>query len=134
MNYFHQIIAFVPIVMLTACGGDSKGSSPPPPVLAKDLTAPNVSFSPDVITLPEQVKEDIMLSASDNIGVYEGPTVECYSGLNFENGILTTPDVTVLTRAECTASASDLEGNVGRATLYVTIQPQQKSDEQKMGK
>lgn len=119
--------------LMVACGGNE--AVPPAPVIppqgSPDTTPPSVKFEPNTLTLPELVREEITLIITDNVGI-TASSVQCFNGLSYADGVLITPAVKSETRAECTASAEDNSGNSGSDTLYVTIQPQLKTDEQKL--
>lgn len=128
-----KFLLTVSAASFAACGGESSPGVQEITTVQVDSIAPNVSFTPDVLDLPEEVKETVSLRAVDNTAVISGPTVECYSGLEYQQGTIITPSVDTEIRAECVASATDAAGNTGTATLYVTVRPQVKSDQQKMG-
>lgn len=112
-------------VFLQACGGGDGGTISPPPPPPADTTAPSVSFNPIALTVESGQTGTSTLTATDNVGVTTGPTVECTNGGSFSGSIFTSPNVTAMTTSICTATASDAAGNSGSATLTVTIpQPQ----------
>ncbi len=113
-------VSLIAIVALSACGGGSGGGSSTTPS-SSDFTAPDVSFTPDSLTVEGGETGTSTLSSSDNIRVVSGPTVSCTNGGSFANGVFTAPTVTETVTSVCTATASDAAGNTGRDTLTVTI-------------
>ena len=125
-------------LVIVSCGGGSSGGNsggvgvvpssgppPPPPTVFGDIIAPVVSFSPSTLTVASGASGNATPSASDNIGINQGPTVTCTKGGRFSNGVFTAPqsrcsDIISV----CTAEATDGEGNSGFGTLTVTTPKQ----------
>lgn len=116
--------------ILTACGGgggsSSSTNSTPAPV--PDTRAPVVTFSPAAITTESELSVDVVLTATDNVGITSGPTVVCVNNEvggvgTFSDNVFTAPYVISIVTNICTATASDAAGNTGEATLTVTINP-----------
>lgn len=108
--------------VLYGCGGGSNSPSPPPPPPA-DTQAPNVSFSPSTLSVESGMTSASTLSATDNVAVTTGPTVNCTNGGSFDvaSNTFSAANVTTNTTSVCTATASDAAGNEGSATLTVTM-------------
>ena len=95
---------------------------PPPPVPTPDTQAPQVSFSPNNVSLASDETVNVVLSASDDTAVTSGPDVTCTNGGMFAGGVFTAPSVTEDVRVVCTATARDAAGNTGTGTLSADVQ------------
>ncbi len=107
---------------IAACssGGGSSSSSTTP--VNTDRTPPNVSFSPNTLSVSGRSTGASALSATDNVGV-SSTSVSCTNGGLYSGGTFTAPDVDVDTTVVCTATARDAAGNTGTATLTVNVTP-----------
>jgi len=94
------------------------------PAPEPDTTAPVVTFSPTTLSVQSGGTGSSTLTATDDVGVDEGPTVVCTNNGSFANNTFTAPTVTTDTTSICTATASDAAGNSAEATLTVAISPQ----------
>lgn len=131
MTYFKTTylptLSIASALLLSACGGGGGGSTTtttptlPPP--AADTTAPALAFSPTALNVVSEATGNSTLTASDAIGITNGPNVDCTNGGSFSvaNNIFTAAAVTADTQSVCTATASDAAGNQGSATLTVTM-------------
>ena len=119
-------LSIASLLLLSACGGGGGGgSTTTPPTPVADTTAPAVSFSPTTLSVESETTGTSTLSATDAVGVTNGPTVSCTAGGMFNVGTntFTAAAVTTDTESVCTATASDAAGNTGTATLTVTMTP-----------
>ncbi|MBC6402770.1 MAG: hypothetical protein GDA35_03960, partial [Hyphomonadaceae bacterium] len=85
-----------------------------------DAEPPVMSFSLAVLAVDSGGTAPVTLTATDNVGVTEGPTVTCVRG-SFADNTYTAPVVSADTAATCTATARDAAGNEGEAILRVFI-------------
>ncbi|MBC6412917.1 MAG: hypothetical protein GDA39_08630, partial [Hyphomonadaceae bacterium] len=89
-----------------------------------DREPPQLSFSPAALSTLPRFQRLSILTATDNRGITTDPAVTCTHGsFDVDIGLYTAPDVRVDTAATCTATARDAAGNVGTATLTVSITP-----------
>ncbi|MBC6404094.1 MAG: hypothetical protein GDA35_10875, partial [Hyphomonadaceae bacterium] len=89
-------------------------------IIAAETTPPVITFSPADITVTSGGTASATVTATDNVGVVTGPDVTCDAG-SFADNTYAAPDVSVDTRATCTATATDMAGNEGTATLTISI-------------
>ena len=121
------VLSLASALLLSACGGGGSSggttTTPPPPPPAADTTAPAVSFSPTTLSVESESTGTSTLTATDAVGITNGPNVTCTNGGDFDvtTNIFTAAAVTVDTQSICTATASDAAGNQGTATLTVTM-------------
>ena len=87
---------------------------------APDTSAPALNFEPPTLTVESGQTGMSTLIAVDNRGIVSS-SVSCTNGGVFDTDTFTAPTVTVETISVCTVSATDAAGNVGTATLTVTI-------------
>ena len=90
-------------------------------VFIPDTELPQLSFSPANLTLGSAESAASVLTVSDNIGLSGDLTVSCTNGGSFANDVFVAPTVTADTTSVCTASTTDLSGNVGVAELTAQI-------------
>ena len=119
---------FLSIFTLYGCGGGSSSSSissnpspnvPPPP--AADTTSPAVTFNPSSLSVRSGESANSTLTATDNVGVTEGPSVTCTNGGMFSGDTFTAPTTNENVTSVCTATATDAAGNSGTGTLTVSV-------------
>ena len=111
---------------ISACGGGGGGSSSNPspnvtPPPATDTTAPAVIFNPSSLSMRSGESANSTLTATDNVGVTEGPFVTCTNGGTFSGDTFTAPTTDKNVRSVCTATATDMAGNSGSGTLTVSV-------------
>lgn len=128
MTYLNQIslpaLSIASVLLLSACGGGGGGSSAPTsPTPVVDRIAPALAFSPTRLTVESETTGNSTLTATDNVRITVGPTVNCTNGgsFNVATNIFTAAAVSADTESVCTATASDAAGNQGSATLTVTM-------------
>jgi hypothetical protein len=117
---FKIISVGLSLTFLAACEGGELSKSV---VLASDSTPPTLSFTPSALRVESGGTASSVLSAVDNVGIVEGPSVACTERGVFEGSIFQAPVVENETISLCTATATDAAGNVGTTLLMVTIEP-----------
>lgn len=123
------ITAAISVLILSGCGGGGSSgsvtpSAPPTPTPpAADTTVPSISFSPANLEVESGMSGTSTVTATDNLGVTTGPSVECTNGGSFSGSTFTAPAVSVDTTSVCTATAGDAAGNESTAILTVSITP-----------
>ena len=98
---------------MTACGG---GGTPP------DTTAPTVTLTAAKTTIESGDTVALTFSAKDDRDPSVTPTLSCNAGTLSGTQLATTRSATATTIA-CQASARDLAGNTGQATVNITVNP-----------
>jgi len=109
----------------TATAGDAAGNESTATLtvtINPDTTDPAVSITPITLSVLSGGSGVANFTATDNIGT-PTVTINCSAGGTFTDGTYTAPSVTSVTTDICTVTATDDAGNVGDATLTVTITP-----------
>jgi len=90
-----------------------------------DTTKPAISFSPAALTLNLETATSATskLTIIDDGGVPNPPVIQCTEGGSFTGTTFTAPAVSQNTTSVCTATATDVAGNLGSGTLTVLIRP-----------
>ena len=90
-----------------------------------DTTKPAISFSPAALTLNLETASSATskLTIIDDGGIPKPPVIQCTEDGNFTGSTFTAPPVTQITTSICTATATDVAGNIGSGTLTVSIRP-----------
>ncbi|MBC6402206.1 MAG: hypothetical protein GDA35_01005, partial [Hyphomonadaceae bacterium] len=87
-----------------------------------DTTAPVLEFDPSEISVDSGATAVSTFTATDNVAITTGPAVTCTQGsYDPDTKTYTAPVVSVDTTATCRARALDFAGNIGEATLTVSI-------------
>jgi len=133
LKFFGKItqscVSILAVSALSACGGGGSSSGgTSAPTSTADTVAPTISFNPSEITIEAGLSVEVLLNASDNVGVVSGPTVVCVGegtggDGTFSNNTFTAPSAIFTFNNVCTATVSDAAGNQSEATLTATITP-----------
>ena len=89
--------------------------------ITPDTTAPVLTFTPATLIVQSGATGTATLTVTENATA----TVSCTNGGSFDvaTNVFTAATVTETTESVCTATASDVVGNEGTATLTVTMTP-----------
>jgi len=113
----------------TATAGDAAGNSGEATLTVTisapipDTADPVLTFDPVSLTVVSGGTASAALTATDNVAIVTGPTVNCTNGGSFADNVFTAPTVSTNTTSVCTATASDAAGNSNEATLTVSVTP-----------
>ena len=88
-----------------------------------DTILPQITFSPASLSLESSKTGTSNLTIIDDGGIPNPPIIQCTNGGKFTASTFTAPAVTQNTTSICTATATDVSGNIGRGTLTVSIRP-----------
>ena len=112
------VLALSPFILSACGGGGSSGTTEP---FAGDTIPPVLNFEPATLQVASGGTADSVFSATDNFGIRTGPNITCTEGGSFADDTFTAPAVSLETVSTCTATGADAAGNMGSATLTVTI-------------
>lgn len=86
-----------------------------------DTISPTINFSSSTTSVVAGGTTNLILSATDNVGITSGPDVTCTHDGVVLNNVFTAPDVTENTTVECTAVASDAANNSSSETISFNV-------------
>ncbi|MBC6402454.1 MAG: hypothetical protein GDA35_02310, partial [Hyphomonadaceae bacterium] len=86
----------------------------------QDTEAPVVTFSPPTLSVQSGRTVPVTLTATDNVDDMVVPVVTCTLG-SFANNMYSAPDVSAVTTATCTATATDAADNESTAATLAII-------------
>ncbi|MBC6403779.1 MAG: hypothetical protein GDA35_09185, partial [Hyphomonadaceae bacterium] len=125
-TYTAPVISVDTTAMCTATASDAAGNEGTATLrITLDSTAPVPGFDPPGITVKSGTTVSVNLTVTDNVAVATGDVTCTRGSFNLGNDTYTAPAVSVDTIDMCTATAIDVAGNTGTATLgvFITVPP-----------